>query len=107
MRSTLGGWWHMPSDWYYCGRRKRRILGVRKPMSLDANGRCCGRKPIWYLRGDWTPVGRPHTLPTRYWRTFREVRTRTEDGLQWFYLWECRACGQHIKPNTAGAQSHV
>lgn len=48
-----------------------------------------------------------HTLPSRYWRTFREVRTRTEDGLQWFYLWECRSCGQRLKPNTAGAQAHV
>jgi hypothetical protein len=48
-----------------------------------------------------------HSLPTRYWARFREVRTRTADGLQWFYLWECRSCGQRIKPNTAGAQAHV
>ncbi len=48
-----------------------------------------------------------NTLPSRYWRTFREVRTRTKDGSQGFYLWECRMCGQRLKPNTAGAQSHV
>jgi hypothetical protein len=48
-----------------------------------------------------------HRLPSRYWSLFRLVRTKTEDGLLWFYLWECRRCCQRIKPNTAGAQSHV
>jgi hypothetical protein len=48
-----------------------------------------------------------HVLPRRYRPTFREIKTWTEDGSQWFYLWECRLCGKRIKPNTAGAQSHV
>lgn len=48
-----------------------------------------------------------HGLPNRYRRFFREVRTNTVDGLRWYFLWECRGCGQRIKPNTAGAQSHV
>jgi hypothetical protein len=48
-----------------------------------------------------------HVLPRRYRDWFREVRTNTEDGLRWFFWWECRVCGQRIKPNTAGAQSHV
>jgi hypothetical protein len=48
-----------------------------------------------------------HVLPLRYRLWFREVRTNTANGLQWFFLWECRLCGQRIKPNTAGAQSHI
>ena len=55
-------------------------------------------------RGDPLAV---HVLPLRYRGRFREVRTKTADGLKWFFLWECRACGLHIKPNTAGAQSHT
>lgn len=48
-----------------------------------------------------------HRLPMRYWDRFRLVKTRTEDGLLWYFLWECRSCGKRIKPNTAGAQSHI
>jgi hypothetical protein len=47
-----------------------------------------------------------HGLPVRYWDRFRLFRTHTTDGL-WYYLWECRLCGQRLKPNTAGAQSHI
>ena len=39
-------------------------------MSLDANGRCCGRKPIRYLRGDWTPERRPHLFCDRCCRAY-------------------------------------
>lgn len=48
-----------------------------------------------------------HVLPRRYRATFRELRAVTVNGLQWFFLWECRTCGRRVKPNTAGAQSHI
>ena len=48
-----------------------------------------------------------HGLPRRYRTMFREVRTSARDGLRWFFSWECRRCGQKLKPNTAGAQSHI
>ena len=48
-----------------------------------------------------------HVLPFRYHYMFREIRTKAEDGLRWFFLWECRRCGKTIKPNTAGVQSHI
>lgn len=50
---------------------------------------------------------RVHVLPRRYRERFREVRAKAVDGVRWYFLWECRACGRHLKPNTAGAQSHV
>ncbi len=46
--------------------RYKRIKG---PNSTDGNlaadGRCCGRKPLEYKSGTWTPLGMPHKLCTR------------------------------------------
>ena len=39
-----------------------------------------------------------HSLPRRYWHLFRQVRTCTQDDVRWYYLWECKSCGQRLKP---------
>lgn len=55
----------------------------------------------------WKDPSAVHVLPRRYRDRFRELRTTTADGLRWFFMWECRRCGQRLKPNTAGAQSQI
>lgn len=51
-------------------------------------------------------------IPFRYQRAFRLVLVARRGssyrgGGERIFHWECRRCGQVIKPNNAGAQSHV
>ena len=32
---------------------------------IDEKGRCCGRKPIIYKSGSWTPLRKPHLFCDR------------------------------------------
>lgn len=47
--------------------------------------------------------------PKRYRPHFRLIRVRHGKGLFFedMWYWQCRYCGQVIKPNSAGAQSHL
>jgi hypothetical protein len=45
-------------------------------------------------------------VPRRYRDYFRDLRITYQNGT-WEMHWECRMCGQVIKRNTAGAQSHL
>jgi len=61
--------------------------------------------------------GRVPLLPLRYTDYFAVVQetvpeagiVMTAVGPRGFvgWRWKCRRCGQHLKPNTAGAQSHL
>lgn len=50
--------------------------------------------------------------PYRYRPHFRDIKVGREGssyrgGGRSIIHWQCRLCGQIIKPNTAGAQSHI
>lgn len=45
-------------------------------------------------------------VPFRYRNYFRYLRVNYDD-LTYEMKWECRMCGQILKRNTAGAQSHL
>lgn len=42
----------------------------RSKGKLDINGRCCGRKPMVYKSGTWTPLQRPHRFCPRCGASF-------------------------------------
>jgi hypothetical protein len=46
-------------------------------------------------------------LPTRYLRTFTNVWTHTGYKSRTVTAWACKLCGKEIRPNAAGAQSHI
>lgn len=54
------------------------------------------------MGNDYAPTG----VPYRYAREFRVIRVAPLHSTEPFH-WQCRRCGQIIRPNTAGAQSHV
>lgn len=49
-------------------------------MTIDAKGRCCGRKPLHYRRGDTTSLRRPQLFCTRCYAAYDpETREQIEN----------------------------
>lgn len=50
---------------------------------IDANGRCCGRKPIHYKRGHTTTSGKPQYYCTRCDASYDPTTREQVDNWAW------------------------
>lgn len=63
-------------------------------MDLDANGRCCGRKPIDYKGGAWNSPKQPEKFCPRCNRAYDRV---TGSQIENWAFAKCKGCGAWIK----------